>query len=106
MRDAACATSQPPPRPVAPTKYQPKRWKDLSTAQYNKLSSIEKSRYDAVSCNIDNTHMDWKRLSKHLHMVTRCLKFLSCIYSFYIVYCAKFCIEQGHSMLGRQNGIL
>ncbi|XP_065897935.1 uncharacterized protein [Dysidea avara] len=46
MRDAACPTAQSPPRP-APTKYQPKRWKDLSTTQYNKLTSIEKSRYDA-----------------------------------------------------------
>lgn len=46
MRDAACANTRP--AKLATEKYMPKKWKELTTTQYSKLTGVEKSRYDAV----------------------------------------------------------
>lgn len=46
MRDAPRDDSRPPK--LAQAKYVPKKWKELTTTQYSKLTAMEKSRYDAV----------------------------------------------------------
>ena len=47
MRDVPRADT----RPAKPAhgKYVPKKWKELTTTQYSKLTGMEKSRYDAVA---------------------------------------------------------
>lgn len=47
MRDAPRADTRP--AKMAQGKYVPKKWKELTTTQYGKLTGMEKSRYDAVS---------------------------------------------------------
>ena len=46
MRDAPHADIRP--AKPAQGKYVPKKWKELTTTQYGKLTGMEKSRYDAV----------------------------------------------------------
>ena len=47
MRDVPRDDSRP--LKSAQVKYVPKKWKELTPAQYSKLTAVEKSRYDAVN---------------------------------------------------------